>query len=111
MFRMSSSPSLVRCKRHIALFLFVSLLHLSIVPAQAEVRLPNGEYRTTVTDLRVKTLGGAISIDRTWQATNLNGSKGSESLISDQPRNQWKGSEGIKGVRVEWRLLKLFHII
>jgi YD repeat-containing protein len=72
MFRMSSFPSLVRCKRYIAIFLFIGLLHLSILPAQAEVRLPNGEYRTSATDLRVKTLGGSVSIERSWQATNLN---------------------------------------
>src|SRR5687768_5124242 len=40
--------------------------------ARAEVHLPNGEYRTTVTDLRVKALGGHVSIERTWRARKLN---------------------------------------
>lgn len=44
-----------------------------VAPAlQAEVRLPNGEYRASSTDLRVKVLGGEVAVERTWQAVNLN---------------------------------------
>ena len=32
----------------------------------AEVRLPNGEYTTTVQDLKVKVLGGYVTIARSW---------------------------------------------
>jgi len=40
--------------------------------ARAEVHLPNGEYRTSATDLKVKVLGGYVAIERTWQAKNIN---------------------------------------
>ncbi len=40
--------------------------------AHAEVRLPNGEYRARAVDLKVKVLGGWVTVDRTWQAVNLN---------------------------------------
>ena len=42
------------------------------VPAHAEVHLPNGEYRTSMTDLKVKVRSGYITVDRTWQAKNIN---------------------------------------
>ena len=62
----------VHSKLSIALFLITSLLAAAILPAQAEVRLPSGEYRTSATDLRVKVLGGSIAIERTWQTVNIN---------------------------------------
>ena len=34
--------------------------------AYAEVRLPNGEYTTTIEDLKVKVLGGYVTIARSW---------------------------------------------
>ncbi|HVJ61995.1 MAG TPA: RHS repeat-associated core domain-containing protein [Tahibacter sp.] len=40
--------------------------------AHASVKLPNGEYRETVTDLRVKVLGGYVAVERTWIADKLN---------------------------------------
>jgi RHS repeat-associated protein len=51
--------------------LFVSVLLLAgsvFLPhlAQAEVLLPNGEFTTSVEDLRVKVLGGYVIINRTW---------------------------------------------
>ncbi|MFO1323087.1 MAG: RHS repeat-associated core domain-containing protein [Burkholderiales bacterium] len=48
-------------------FAIVSLAFaLLAVPAIAEVRLPNGEYTETTEDLRVKVLGGYVSVARTW---------------------------------------------
>lgn len=50
-----------------------ALLALVIAfPAHAEVRLPNGEYRTSAIDLRVKVLGGYVTVKRSWQAVNIN---------------------------------------
>ena len=43
--------------------------------AQASIKLPNGEYRETVTDLRVKVLGGHVAVERTWIAEQLNKGK------------------------------------
>lgn len=45
---------------------------LLLTPLHAEVHQPNGEYRTSSTDLRVKVLGGTVTVDRTWQAINVN---------------------------------------
>jgi RHS repeat-associated protein len=36
------------------------------IAANSEVRLPNGEYTTTVEDLKVKVLGGYVTIARSW---------------------------------------------
>ena len=41
-------------------------------PLHAEVHQPNGEYRLSETDLRVKVLGGTVTVVRTWQAVNVN---------------------------------------
>lgn len=49
-----------------------SLLAVSFSLAQAEVRLPNGECRTGQAVLKVKALGGYVTMGRTWQAVNLN---------------------------------------
>ena len=46
--------------------ILASLLLGFCLTVQAEVKLPNGEYVETTTDLSVKVLGGAISINRTW---------------------------------------------
>ena len=48
---------------------------IGLAPAQAEVKLPNGEYRETATDLRVKVLGGYVAVERTWIAEQLNKGK------------------------------------
>src|SRR5450755_2903813 len=40
---------------------------LALAPfAHGEVRLPTGEYTDTVEDLKVKVLGGFVTIARTW---------------------------------------------
>ena len=72
MFQSFRFPQHAHRKLSIVLFLIASLLAVVLHPAHAEVRLPNGEYRTSVTDLQVKVLGGSIAIERTWQAVNLN---------------------------------------
>jgi RHS repeat-associated protein len=36
------------------------------VPARSEVRLPDGEYFEAVVDLRVKVMGGHVTVQRTW---------------------------------------------
>lgn len=52
-------------------WLLVALASLAPI-AHADVHLPNGEYRTTATDLVVKTRGGSVAVARTWQAVKLN---------------------------------------
>jgi YD repeat-containing protein len=55
-----------------ALQVMILLLCTWMIPAHAEVRLPNGEYRFSQIDLQVKSLSGYITIERTWQSVNLN---------------------------------------
>jgi len=62
------------CEIHmpkIALFV-LAMGALYATGVHAEVHLPNGEYRTSHTDLRVKVLGGYVTVERTWQAVNVN---------------------------------------
>jgi RHS repeat-associated protein len=40
--------------------------------AKGQVRMPNGDYREQVEDMRVKVLGGSVVVMRTWHATNVN---------------------------------------
>jgi RHS repeat-associated protein len=40
--------------------------------ADPDVKLPNGEYREIVEDLKVQAVGGAVVVSRTWQAENVN---------------------------------------
>ena len=59
------------CWRHLLLVLVCGLALFGAVPglralAHAEVLLPNGEYTTSSEDLRVKVLGGYVTINRTW---------------------------------------------
>jgi len=61
-----------KMQRNAALLLLAAGFALSVAPARAEVHLPNGEYRTSHTDLRVKVLGGYVTVERTWQAVNVN---------------------------------------
>ena len=58
--------------RHTLSRLRCFLLLLITVPAFAGVHMPTGEYRASVTDLEVKVMGGLVSIERTWQADDLN---------------------------------------
>ena len=67
-----------RIDRHIARIAIRVLIASSALLANvsyADVKLPNGEYRETVTDLRVKVLGGYVAVERTWLAENLNKGK------------------------------------
>lgn len=50
------------------------LLVCALVPgvSPANVKLPNGEYRTTVEDIKVRVPGGYVAVERTWQAENVN---------------------------------------
>lgn len=50
-------------------FLLMTCLCLASLiasPAKADVQLPEGYYFETTTDLKVKVLGGFVSLDRTW---------------------------------------------
>lgn len=47
-------------------FAFLVAVLEAIAPAEAEVRLPNGEYTETQDDLRVKVLGGYVTVARSW---------------------------------------------
>ena len=60
-----------KMQRNAALLLLAAGFALSVAPARAEVHLPNGEYRTSHTDLRVKVLGGYVTVERTWCARHL----------------------------------------
>lgn len=64
-----------KMQRNAALLLLAAGFALSVAPARAEVHLPNGEYRTSHTDLRVKVLGGYVTVARTWQAIDVNKGK------------------------------------
>jgi hypothetical protein len=50
-----------------------ALLLLLALPSLAlsSVRLPNGEWRLSNTDLRVATPRGVIAVERTWQSDDL----------------------------------------
>lgn len=51
--------------------LLVCLLFISLTSAQAAVRLPDGEFSDTVTDLNVKVMGGTTSQKHTWYKNSL----------------------------------------
>lgn len=57
-------------QRRLGRFASVALLMAGF--AHASVHLPNGEYRESVDDIKVKVLGGFVTVSRTWQADNLN---------------------------------------
>src|SRR6266403_1736177 len=54
-----------RCPAEFLLRVALALL-ASMPLAQAEVRLPAGEYTETVEDLKVKVLGGYVTVSRSW---------------------------------------------
>jgi hypothetical protein len=59
---------------HISRLRLAALLLVFLVPslAHGSVRLPNGEWRLSKTDLRVSTPRGVIAVERTWQSDDLN---------------------------------------
>ncbi|WP_397608684.1 RHS repeat-associated core domain-containing protein [Silanimonas sp.] len=63
-----------------------ALLLALLVPSLvlSSVRLPNGEWRLSNTDLRVSTPRGVIAVERTWQSDDLN-----KSAYSWHPNPAW----------------------
>lgn len=57
--------------RAMACALALALLPASAALAAHEVRLPNGEFVETHEDLRIQVRGGAIVVQRTWQADDV----------------------------------------